>query len=155
MEPNVHVDRFAGAEFSDNDGHVDPHKVVDACLKAVKASGGTVLADTSISGFNIGAGERISSVSTASGDIACDTVVLSAGLGTTQLAAMAGVTLEQQQSPGVVGKTTPVEPVLQTAALLHTPRLDDKRDKIHLRQYSDGTLMLGEGSQESIASDDS
>lgn len=155
IEPNVKLDTFAGAEFSENDGHVDPHKVVAACLNAVKASGGTVHVDTSITGFATGSDDRITAVKTSSGDIACDTVVISAGLGSTELTAMVGVTLEQQKSPGVVGKTTPVEPVLKTAALLHTPRLDEKRDKIHLRQYADGTLMLGEGSQESVASDDS
>ncbi|MGQ4809438.1 Hydrogen cyanide synthase subunit HcnC [Candidatus Entotheonellaceae bacterium PAL068K] len=155
LEPGLNLDRFVAAEYSDNDGHVDPQKVVDACLSHVRLSGGLVQANTPVSGFDLSSTGHIHAVRTPSGDIPCDAVVLSAGLGTTQLAALVGVEVAQQESPGVVGRTTPVEPVFHTVSILHTPALDEHRDKIHLRQYADGTLMIGEGSQESVASDDS
>jgi glycine/D-amino acid oxidase-like deaminating enzyme len=40
-------------------------------------------------------------------------------------------------------------------SVLHTPPLDAKRPEIHLRQLADGTLMIGEGTQESLSRNDS
>ena len=39
--------------------------------------------------------------------------------------------------------------------MLHLPPIDDNRHEIHLRQSADGTLAIGQGSQESVDQDDS
>ena len=55
----------------------------------------------------------------------------------------------------MVVRTTPQPRVLRTVSVLHTPPIDANRREIHLRQLADGTLMIGEGSQESLSRDDS
>ncbi|MCH7654096.1 MAG: FAD-binding oxidoreductase [Chloroflexi bacterium] len=154
LEPGLNVRKFAGAEFSEHDGHIDGPAIVEACMRRVKASGATVLTDTDISGLKK-SGESISGVMAGGREIPCDVVVLAAGLGVTGLAEMAGVAIPQQKSPGVVGKTTPLPPIFKSVAILHTPPLNAERGPIHMRQMADGTLMIGEGSQESVSSDDS
>ena len=154
LEPGLNVRKFAGAEFSEHDGHIDGPAIVEACMRRVKASGATVLTDTDISGLKK-SGESISGVMAGGEEIPCDVVVLAAGLGVTGLAELAGVAIPQQKSPGVVGKTTPLPPIFKSVAILHTPPLNAERGPIHMRQMADGTLMIGEGSQESVSSDDS
>ena len=154
LEPGLNVRNFAGAEFSENDGHANGPAIVEACMRQVKASGGIVLTDTDISGFTMSRGS-ISNVKAGGKEIPCDVVVLAAGLGVTGLAKFAGVAIPQQESPGIVGRTTPLPPIFKSVAVLHTPPLNAERGPIHIRQMADGTLMIGEGSQESVSSDDS
>jgi len=97
----------------------------------------------------------VQTVQTAQGEIACDAVVLAAGTETTALAALAGLHIPQEESPGVVVRTDPQPRVLQTVSVLYMPPVDAARPEIHLRQLADGTLQVGEGSQESLARDDS
>jgi glycine/D-amino acid oxidase-like deaminating enzyme len=52
-------------------------------------------------------------------------------------------------------RTDPRPRVLQTVSVLYMPPVDTTRPEIHLRQLADGTLQIGEGSQESLARDDS
>lgn len=46
-------------------------------------------------------------------------------------------------------------PILKTVAALYCPPLEDGQPEVHVRQGADGVLMIGEGSQESLARDDS
>ena len=82
-------------------------------------------------------------------------MVLASGVDTTALAAMAHVHIPQQESPGVVVRTDARARVLQQVSVVHMPPLSPERPEIHLRQLSDGTLQIGEGSQESLHCDDS
>lgn len=154
MEPGLNVRKFAAAEFSVNDGHIDGPAIVEACMGQVRASGATVLADTNISQFKRYF-KKISHVIAPGKVIPCDVVVVAAGRGVTGLAESAGVAIPQQESPGIVGRTTPLPPIFKRIAILHTPPLSGERGPIHIRQMADGTLMIGEGSQESVSSDDS
>ena len=51
--------------------------------------------------------------------------------------------------------STKIPPLLNTAALIHLPAIDKNNGQLHVRQFSDGSLMIGEGSQESVSNDDS
>lgn len=155
LEPGLNVERFAAGEFSENDGHVDPPRVVEACLSHVRANGGVVRSNTVTAGLKTGGDSKISVIQTQAGDIECDAVVVAAGIGTTQVAALAGVDVPQEPTSGVVGLTSSIPQILKTACVLHTPPIDAERRELHLRQYEDGRLMIGEGSQESVSSDDS
>jgi glycine/D-amino acid oxidase-like deaminating enzyme len=44
---------------------------------------------------------------------------------------------------------------LHSVSVLHTPPIDADRPEIHLRQGTDGALMIGEGTQESLSRNDS
>ena len=98
---------------------------------------------------------KIEAVNTPNGEISCDVVVLASGTAVTELAATAGVHIPQQHSPGVVVRTDPQPPILQNVSVLHLPPINEDRHEIHLRQSADGTLAIGQGSQESVDQDDS
>ena len=159
LEPEIRTDSFLTAAFSPNEGIVEPHKVIQACLQHVQANGGTIYGNTEVLDFVMeerGNVERkLRGVQTAQGNLPCDAVVLAAGVGTKQLAAKMRIDIPQQESPGVVIKTAPLPPLFKTISVLNTPALNTQQPGIHVRQWSDGTVMIGEGSQESLARDDS
>ena len=157
LEPGISLGNVSAAALSDNDGHVDPQKVIQACLAQAEARGATIHTNTEVTGvlMNSRGGGRARGVGTAEGEVACDSVVLAAGVQITDLAATAGVNVPQEESPGVVVRTGPLPEVLHTVSVLHTPSIDEERPGIHLRQNIDGSLLIGEGTQESLARDDS
>ncbi len=158
LEPGLQFEDFVIGAFSPNDGVVEPHKVIQACLQQVRARGGQLKSHTTITGFAVEAQDgqsRVTAVQTPAGPLPCDRVVLAAGLGTTQLAALLDINFPQQDSPGVVVHTDPQASALKSTAVLNMPPLDAMRPGIHVCQRTDGTVLIGEGSQESLARDDS
>ena len=155
LEPGLSPGPVTIASFSEIDGRVDPFKVIEACLQRACEAGTVVHTHTPVSELCLNGGGRIEAVSTPSGEIGCDVVVLASGTDTTELAATAGVHIPQQHSPGVVVRTDPQPPILQNVSVLHLPPIDKQRPEIHLRQSADGTLAIGQGSQESVDRDDS
>ena len=132
-----------------------PQMVVDACLRRLAEYDGVVHASTDVLGFAQDGDGRIAAVQTTQGDVECDAVVACAGVGTTELAAMAGAHVPQAQSPGVVIRTNSLPPILRNVPIVYAPPLGDGRDDIHIRQCADGRMLIGEGTQESLAEDDS
>ncbi len=183
LEPSIKPESFTIGALSVKDGIVEPSQVIQACLRYVQANGGTVSSNTEVTDFvmnGTGRGgrrikairitsDRTTSGRITSGEMPCDVVVLAAGVGSTQLAAMIGLNIPQQDSPGVVVRTDPRPPLFKKIAVLNTPAgdanrpgmdanrpgMDANRPGIHVRQWTDGTVMIGEGSQESLARDDS
>ena len=157
LEPGISLGNLAAAALSDNDGHVDPLKVIQACLAQAEARGATIHTNKEVTGVlvNSQGDGRARGVRTAQGEVACDSVVLAAGVNVTDLAATAGVNVPQEESPGVVVRTGPLPEVLRTVSVLHMPPIDEESPGIHLRQNLDGSLLIGEGTQESLARDDS
>ena len=155
LEPGLRPGTVKAAAYSDNDGHVQGTRVAQACADRVHQMGGSVMSGSSVTGLAMHAG-RVTSVQLAGGLVSCDVVVLAAGVGTTRLAAMAGVHVPQEESPGVVVRTEPLPPVLRSVAALYAPPPPRHEGRpVHLRQSTDGVVLLGEGSQESLARDDS
>ncbi len=155
LEPALAVGPVAAAEYTANEGQVEPQLVIDACLRRLAASEATVCRDMEVTGWNLTRDGHVRAVETTSGRIACDTVVLAAGTDTTTLAAKAGIRIPQARSPGVVIRTTPLPPLLQHVSVVYAPPIDASRHEIHIRQCMDGRMMIGEGDQESLAEDDS
>ena len=138
---------MAAAVLNENDGHVDPTKVIQACLKGAQARGAAVHIDTPVTGLSLGrAGSEpspVESVQIGDGKILCDVVVLAAGVGTTALAATAVIDIPQQESPGVVIRTDPRPQVLHTVSVIFAPAADSGHSEFHLCQTADGSLMIG------------
>ena len=155
LEPSLSPGPVMTASFSEIDGRVDPLKVIDACLQRACEAGAAVHTHTPVDKLCLDKRGSIESVSTPNGEIGCDVVVLANGTATTELAATAGVHIPQQYSPGVVVRTDPQPPILKNVSVLHLPPIDEDRHEIHLRQSADGTLAIGQGSQESVDRDDS
>lgn len=154
LEPSLEIGLVAAAEYSENEGKVEPQMVVDACLRRMSELEALILTGAEVVGFDRDADGSIRAVQTDSGDFEADTVVLAAGTDTTALAAMSGVYIPQAESPGVVIRTTPLPPLLHNVPVVYAPPLGDGRREIHLRQCADGRFMIGEGDQESLAEDD-
>jgi len=168
LEPGLKPGTVKAAAYSDNDGHVQGTLVAQTCAGRVRQLGGSLMFGSPVTGLAVHAG-RVTAVRLAGGSVpggsagasaagasvACDAVVLAAGVATTRLAEMAGVYVPQEESPGVVVRTEPMAPVLRTVAALYAPPTGPRSLKVHVRQSPDGVVMLGEGSQESLARDDS
>ena len=159
LEPNIKPETFLTGAWSVKDGIVEPSKVIRTCLRHVQANGGTVLSNTAVTDFvmndNGRNGNQLRAIHTTKGEIPCDVVVLAAGVGCTQVAALIGLDIPQQDSPGVVVRTDPRPPLFKNIAVLNTPARNAKWPGIHLRQWTDGTVMIGEGNQENLVRDDS
>jgi glycine/D-amino acid oxidase-like deaminating enzyme len=159
LEPGLVTGPITAAAFGAMDGQVEPYKTVAVCLQRAQERGAIVRPETPVTGFRLASApasrRRVQAVQTRHGDIPCDAVVLAAGIDTTALAATVDVHIPQQESPGVVVRTPPQPRALQHISVLHTPPLDADRPEIHLRQGTDGTIMIGQGTQESLNRDDS
>ena len=155
LEPSLDVGPVVAAEYSENEGQVEPQLVVNAGLRRLGQLDGRVHSDTVVDGFERETDGSIRSALTTRGRVEADAVVLAAGTDTTALAALAGVNVPQAESPGVVIRTNPLPPLLYNVPVVYAPPLGDGRREIHLRQCADGRMMIGEGDQESLAEDDS
>ena len=155
LEPSLNIGPVNAAEYSEDEGQVEPQLVVDACLRHIAEVESSIYTGTAVLGFASGDDGRIAAVETTGGDIVCDAVVLAAGTDTTALAALADVHVPQAESPGVVIRTSPMPRLLHNVSVVYAPPLGDGRREIHLRQCADGRFMIGEGDQESLAEDDS
>jgi glycine/D-amino acid oxidase-like deaminating enzyme len=159
-EPGLVPGPVTAAAFGEIDGQVEPSKVIAGCLHRARERGAAVHLDTPVTGWRLDATRptcrRVQAVQTPQGELMCDAVVVASGTGTTALAAMADIHLPQQVSPGVVVRTEPLpRRILHHVSVLHTPPISEERPAIHLRQGTDGTVMIGEGTQESLHRDDS
>ena len=155
LEPDLEIGPVLAAEYSENEGQVEPQMVVDACVRRLKKMEASVLTGVEVVDFHRDSSGRIRAIQTDAHEIEVDTVVLAAGTDTTALAAKAGVKIPQAKSPGVVLRTTPLPRLLEHVPVVYAPPLGDGRREIHLRQCADGSFMIGEGDQESLAEDDS
>ena len=156
LEPNLNPGKVIAAEYNEIEGQVEPQLVVAACLQQAAQAGAVTRYDTAITGFSLDPpGDRIQTVHTSGGDLRCDLVVLAAGVDITELAAGLEIEIPQEDSPGVVIRTNPQPPLLQSVPVVYPPPVDSQHAEIHLRQTHDGTMLIGEGSQESLRRDDS
>ena len=154
LEPALQIGACAAADYNENEGQVEPQMVVDACVYRLRELESSILTGVEVTGLRRDSNNRVGSVQTTAGDIEADVVVVAAGTATTAVAALAGVSVPQAESPGVVIRTSPMPPLLHNVPVVYAPPLEDGRREIHLRQCPDGRFMIGEGDQESLAEDD-
>ena len=154
LEPRLHPGDVLAASLSEADIHVETDTFIDVCLRRACEAGAVVHSQTTVTGFVIRDGSVVA-VKTVDAEFPCDVVVLASGVQTTELASLAQVQIPQQRSPGIVIKTTPCIEVLHTVAVIHAPAIDEDHQHLHLRQLSDGSLRIGQGTQEGINRDDS
>ena len=163
LEPHLHPGTVAAASFSEADIHVETDRFIDVCLQRACERGAVVHPQTCVTGFVIRNG-RIAALKTSDAEFLCDAVVLASGVQTTELASLAHIHIPQQRSPGIVIKTTPCAKVLHNVAVIHAPgsppvtgkgQKGENHQHLHLRQLADGSLGIGQGTQEGINRDDS
>lgn len=154
LEPHLHPGSVTAASFSEADIHIETDRFINVCLRYACERGTVVHAQTDVTGFDIRNG-NIVAVKTTDTEFPCDVVVLASGVQTTELASLARTRIPQQRSPGIVIKTTPCAKVLHNVAVIHAPSKDGNHQHLHLRQLADGSLRIGQGTQEGINRDDS
>ncbi len=154
LEPHLHPGTVLAASLSEADIHIETDTFINVCLRRAREAEAIVYAQTSVTGFVV-RDSNIAAVKTTNDEFPCDVVVLASGVQTTELASLVQVHIPQQRSPGVVIKTTPCAEVLHNVAVIHAPSKDEKHQHLHLRQLSDGSLRIGQGTQEGINRDDS
>jgi glycine/D-amino acid oxidase-like deaminating enzyme len=153
LEPSVTPRQVTSAIYSELDGMVEPTVASEACIRGAASYGATIKLETEVSGLS--ANSASASVVAGGESIDADIVVLAGGVDNTLLAEMAGITIPQQDSPGVVIRTNFIaQPLFSNVSVVYAPPLEAGRPEIHLRQCLDGSAMIGEGSQESLARDD-
>ena len=155
LVPSLELGDITAAEYSENEAQVEPQMVVDACMRRLFEREASINTNAEVVGVSRSDDGRVVAVETTIGEIECETLVLAAGTAVTSLAAMAGVSIPQERSPGVVIRTNPMPQLLENVPVIYAPSLEDGREEIHIRQCADGRMMIGEGSQESLAEDDS
>ena len=154
MEPNLEPGTVTAASYTAIDGHVDPPRVVRACLDRATEAGVTLRTNTKVLGVKMTqtpSGEtRVESLDTSAGEIQCDVVVLATGADTTELAATAGIELQHHWTFGATIVTEATAPIFKTAAAVHTPL--DAEPMLNFRQLPDGSMMI-HGSSHGAAND--
>lgn len=154
LEPDLCPGHVEAASYSEADIHIETDKFIGACLEQACCFGANIITKSNVTDFSIH-DQTIKSVITDDTEYPCDKVILASGVETTHIASKVGVNIPQQRSPGVVIKTTPCPKILHNVAILHAPPRDDNLQYLHLRQLIDGTLRIGQGTQEGINRDDS
>ena len=95
MWPLIAVDDLVGATFMPSDGQAGPSDITQALAVGARIHGARLIEGIGCGGFIIEDG-RIAGVETTAGIIRCDKVVVSAGMWSRQIAALAGVSVPLQ-----------------------------------------------------------
>ncbi len=128
-----------GASYSEQDGHVNPLKLLKALHISMQILGCEYLPNQSV--INIEAQAGGFTVKTKNNRFVCEKLVLAGGLANTELAKKVGMSVPLRPNQGQLLITERVEPFL-------------KIPSIHIRQTDEGTLQIGD-SHADIGYDDS
>jgi len=88
--PYITLDGVVGAAWVPSDGYVDPSSLAQALAKGARAGGVKILQETQVTGVE-SEDRRITRVLTDKGPIACETVVIAAGIWSRAVGALMGV----------------------------------------------------------------
>jgi glycine/D-amino acid oxidase-like deaminating enzyme len=134
----------AAACHAPYDGQVEPARVLGACHSALQAAGARLLLGRAArvrvddDGVRVEVGDQV---------LRPATTILAAGAEAVEVAAAIGLDVPMVASPGMLVETRPV-PAL-TDKVVYLP--GDPGPPVHLRQRPDGSMLVGERSQETIA----
>ena len=123
MWPLIEIDDLVGATFMPSDGQASPSDITQALARGARTHGAKLYEGVACTGFEVKDG-RVAAVLTNAGRIACDKVVLCAGLWSRQIGALAGVSVPLQP---VKHQYVITEPIPGIAAGMATIRDPDRR----------------------------
>ena len=143
--PTARVGPVTAACFAPNDGQVEPPLVLAACRAVLEEAGARLVAGRARvrlddDGVRVEVGEEV---------LWPRTCVLAAGAEVVQVAAAVGLEVPTLASPGMLVSTRPLPPL--TDRVVYLP--GGPGPPVHLRQRADGSVLVGERTQETPASD--
>ena len=120
MWPLLEVGDLVGATFMPSDGQASPSDIAQALAKGARTHGAKIHEGVSVTGFEVKDG-RVAAVLTSEGRIACEKVVLCAGLWSRQIAEKIGVSVPLQAVKHQYVITEPVAGVTPGMATIRDP----------------------------------
>lgn len=120
--PLVEVDDLVGATFMPSDGQASPSDITQALARGARNHGAKLCEGVAVTGFEVERG-RVVAVITDAGRIACEKVVLCAGLWSRQIGALAGVSVPLQPVRHQYVVTEPIPGVAAGMATIRDPDL--------------------------------
>jgi glycine/D-amino acid oxidase-like deaminating enzyme len=134
LEPHVQPGAAGGAVYSEHEASLDPVAATEVLLAAAEKHGARILAPAEVTGFERRGG-RLVALGTTRGEVPADVALLAAGVDTARLAALAGLHVPLEDSPGILAHTSPVPRRVGRVVL---------GPEIHLKQKLDGGVVIGE-----------
>lgn len=111
LSPNVRLGQFRTAMINSPDGHVDPVHATERLLATAKLQGAEIVHPCEVRELRV-RGQRLTGVSTSTGDYSLDRLVIAGGVDTPVLATQAGYDLSLLHAPGILLHTRPLSPVV-------------------------------------------
>jgi glycine/D-amino acid oxidase-like deaminating enzyme len=141
--PGARIGPVAAACFAPNDGQVEPPLVLAACRAVLEEAGARLLCGRARvrlddDGVRVEVGDQV---------LRPRTCVLAAGAEAVQVAAAVGLQVATVASPGMLVQTRPLPPL--TDRVVYVP--GGPGPPVCLRQRADGSVLVGEGTQETVA----
>ena len=134
--PIMTVDDITGAAFLPTDGQANPADITQSLAKGARMHGARIAEGVRVTGFNIRDG-RIAGVRTSTGEIACERVVLCAGLWSREVGRLAGVNVPLQPMQHQYIVTERMEGVPANLPTLRDP------DRLTYYKEEVGGLVMG------------
>jgi glycine/D-amino acid oxidase-like deaminating enzyme len=141
--PGADLGEVAAACFAPNDGQVEPPLVLAACWRVLAETGarfvtGRARMQLDDDGVRVEVGTEV---------LRPRTTVLAAGAEAVHVAAAIGLEVPTVSSPGMLVQTRPLAPL--TDRVVYLP--GGPGPAVHLRQRADGSVLVGERTQETPA----
>ena len=135
LEPNVKPGKVLAAAHSEQEGSIDPVRATEVLVEHAKANGVQVVYPCEVSAIDLRWG-RLRGVTTSQGVFELDALVIAAGVDTSRLAAMVGLSVPLVESPGLLAHTQPSERIISRVVL---------SPGAHMKQKLDGRIVAGAG----------
>jgi glycine/D-amino acid oxidase-like deaminating enzyme len=131
--PSITPSQMGASCYSDQEGTVDPVQALGVLLKKAQEFGARIEYPCEVTGLKL-ANQRVRGVETSRGSMEADVLVAACGVGTPQIAKMAGVNVPLKESPGVLAHTAPHARLLERVALAPGATM---------KQNPDGRIVTG------------
>ena len=134
LEPNVDFGPVDLVAYSPNDGAVNPVLAAFKFINAAKTMGAVIKPNSPVNGVETLSDGR-SKLITPDGDVIVDQYVVATGADPNATKRLAGVTIPQRSTAGVIVITKPHKPLINR--IIVAPG-------VHIHQRDDGRIILGE-----------
>jgi glycine/D-amino acid oxidase-like deaminating enzyme len=141
--PDARVGPVSAASFAPNDGQVEPPLVLQACRRALADAGARLVTGRA----RLRLDDDGVKVEVGTETLRPRTCVLAAGAEAVGVAAAVGLEVPTVSSPGMLVQTRPLPPL--TDRVVYLP--GGPGPAVCLRQRADGTVLVGERTQETVA----